>query len=427
MTDSAKSGEPHARELAVLRQRLAALEASESAARAIAEEAQHVLEELQVAEEELRQQNEELIATHLLAEQERSRYAMLFNLMPGGYVVTNTAGVILEINSTAAALLNRPYTSLLGKPLLAFVARTDQHAFHTQLSRLTSQEWLQGWETQLQPWRKESFPASITIAVKQQSPEQERRLYWLIQDLTAQKQAEAERQRLEREAKRAEHFVLLGKLAAGLSHEIRNPLGVIALNVDLLEEEISQPLPDSPTQVIHSLSDIRANLSRLDDLLQDYLSLVRVPALSRTLVDLGTMLTVFVQEITGDLDRRAISLQLDGLTTLGSVMMHENSFRRALLNLVHNAMDAMPQGGMLALCGRRHATHVQLEINDSGCGIPAAKFCRIFEPLYTTKPGGTGLGLYIVQEVITAHDGQVTVQSQEGEGTTFTITLPVNV
>jgi two-component system sensor histidine kinase HydH len=105
--------------------------------------------------------------------------------------------------------------------------------------------------------------------------------------------------------------------------------------------------------------------------------------------------------------------------------LHQSTFRRALLNLVHNAMDAVPQGGTLSLCGRRNADTLQLEIRDTGTGIPAEHLSRIFEPLFTTKPGGTGLGLYIVQEIITAHDGIVTVQSTPGQDTTFLLTLPV--
>jgi signal transduction histidine kinase len=274
---------------------------------------------------------------------------------------------------------------------------------------------------------QEPLPASITIVAKQESPGQERRLYWLIQDLTARKQAEAERQRLEHEAKRAEHFALLGKLAAGLSHEIRNPLGAISLNMDVLEEELTLPLPDSTVHVAQSLTEIRVNLARLDGLLQDYLSLVRVSTLSLVPTDLGTVVTALRQEMAGQLAKHAIGLQFDGLATLGSVMMHQSTFRRALLNLVQNAMDAMPQGGRLTLCGKRYTTHVQLEIRDSGSGIPAANMRRIFEPLYTTKPGGTGLGLYIVQEIVAAHDGRVTVQSQEGHGSTFIITLPAKI
>ena len=139
------------------------------------------------------------------------------------------------------------------------------------------------------------------------------------------------------------------------------------------------------------------------------------------------VVTTFAQEMAGKLAAHAVSLQLDGLATLGNVILHQSTFRRALLNLVQNAMEAMPQGGVLTLCGRHYATHVQLEIRDSGSGIPAANLWRIFEPLYTTKPGGTGLGLYIVQEIVAVHEGQITVQSQEGHGTTFTVMLPVKV
>jgi two-component system sensor histidine kinase HydH len=131
--------------------------------------------------------------------------------------------------------------------------------------------------------------------------------------------------------------------------------------------------------------------------------------------------------MAGKLTEHSISVQLDGLATLGAVMMHRSTFRRVLVNLVQNAIDAMSQGGVLAFCGQRQATCVQLQIRDSGSGIPAANIPHIFEPLYTTKPGGTGLGLYIVQEIVAAHYGQVTVQSQEGNGATFTITLPIKV
>jgi two-component system sensor histidine kinase HydH len=98
-----------------------------------------------------------------------------------------------------------------------------------------------------------------------------------------------------------------------------------------------------------------------------------------------------------------------------------------VLNLVQNALEAMPQGGMLTLTGKSTPTHVQLQIQDTGSGIPAEQYTTIFEPLYTTKPGGTGLGLYIVQEIVAAHGGQVTVKSGEGQGTIFTVTLPRTV
>jgi len=121
---------------------------------------------------------------------------------------------------------------------------------------------------------------------------------------------------------------------------------------------------------------------------------------------------------------RAVTLRLEGLERLGTVAFHESTLRRVLLNLVQNALDAMPEGGTLSVAGRSTATHVQLQVRDTGIGIPAPQLAQIFEPLYTTKPGGTGLGLYIVQQIVAAHGGQVTVDSVEGQGTTFTLTLP---
>jgi len=123
---------------------------------------------------------------------------------------------------------------------------------------------------------------------------------------------------------------------------------------------------------------------------------------------------------------QGVQLQVEGLEEVGTVACHPQTLRRALLNLVQNAVDAMPQGGTLIITGHSTATHVQLTVKDTGSGIPAGELARIFEPLYTTKPGGTGLGLYIVQEIVTAHAGQVTVESVVGQGTTFTLTFPLS-
>jgi signal transduction histidine kinase len=108
---------------------------------------------------------------------------------------------------------------------------------------------------------------------------------------------------------------------------------------------------------------------------------------------------------------------------LGTVALHANTLCRALRNLVQNALDAMPQGGTLILAGQGTGTHAQLHVRDTGSGIPAEQLATIFEPLYTTKPEGTGLGLYLVQEIVAAHGGQASVASVEGQGTTVTLTL----
>ena len=121
---------------------------------------------------------------------------------------------------------------------------------------------------------------------------------------------------------------------------------------------------------------------------------------------------------------QGVTLRLKDLEHVGTVAVHASTFRRTLLNLVQNAIEAMPDGGTLTLTGQRTANQVHLHVRDTGGGIPVAQRAEIFEPLYTTKASGTGLGLYIVQEIVTAHGGRVMVESVEGHGTTFIITLP---
>ena len=233
-----------------------------------------------------------------------------------------------------------------------------------------------------------------------------------------------ERQRLEREAQRTAHFALLGRLAAGVSHEIRNPLTAILLDMDLLEEECQQLSSEISTALAESLTAIRTNLTRIDELVQDYLSLVRVANIQREPQDLGAAVHDWVAEMQAQAAARGVTVQTGGLTTLGQVAFHTATLRRAVLNLLQNALEAISQGGTVTLEGQSMATHVQLQVRDTGSGIPAARLAQIFEPLYTTKPEGTGLGLYIVQEIVTAHEGQITVESVEGQGTTFTLILP---
>jgi signal transduction histidine kinase len=230
--------------------------------------------------------------------------------------------------------------------------------------------------------------------------------------------------RAQHDAQRAQHFAMLGRLAAGVSHELRNPLGAMALHLDLLQEELYDLAPESATQVADVLAEIKTQMARVDDLLQDYLSLLRVSTIERTPQHLGDLLQAWAGEWQQLAQSQGVTLRLEGVEHLGTLALHASTFRRALLNLVQNALDAMPPGGTLTMRGQRTATHVQLQVQDTGSGIAAATLAQIFEPLYTTKPGGTGLGLYIVQEIIAAHGGQVTVESVAGQGTTFTITLP---
>jgi len=246
----------------------------------------------------------------------------------------------------------------------------------------------------------------------------------LRHEMAERQHAEAESRRLECDALHAQHLALLGRLAASVSYEIRNPLGAIMLHVDLLEEELQQPTPESFAQIAQWLADIKTNLTRLDELMQNYLWLVRVSLSQRHVQDLGAAVQAWAVEVQRLAAARGVTVRLEGAESLGGGAFHNSTLRRAVLHLVQNALDAMPTGGTLTLAGQGTATQVQLQVRDTGSGIPADTLPQLFDPLYTTKSEGTGLGLYIVQEIVAVHAGQVTVQSVAGQGTTCTITLP---
>jgi PAS domain S-box-containing protein len=380
------------------------------------------------------------VRAHLAAIVESSEDAILSKTM---------AGIIQSWNQAAERLYGYTAAEVIGQSITLLIPPDLADDFPMIMARLTRGERIEHYETQRVTKDGTRLDVALTISPIRESTGQMSGASVIARDITARKQMEAalqtayatleqrvaertaalreemaERQRLEREVQRAEHFALLGRLAAGVSHEIRNPLSAIYLHVDLVEEELRQPSPESTTTMADALTEIKTQLARLDDLLQDYLSLARVATSERIPQDLGALVHAWAQEWRRLPAPHRVMLRVEGLADLGTVAVHPSTLRRALLNLVQNALEAMPEGGTLTLRGAGTATHVQLQVCDTGSGIPAAQLGQIFEPLHTTKPEGTGLGLYITREIVAAHGGQVMVESVVGQGTTFTLTLP---
>ena len=222
----------------------------------------------------------------------------------------------------------------------------------------------------------------------------------------------------------SERLNILGRLAGAVSHEIRNPLAAIFLHADVLDDELKHAEGGDRGQIFRSLQAIKEEVSRLHDLVQQYLSLARLSDLRREPVELGAFLEAFGRETKDRLATRNITLRLQGTIPPVLVDLHQNSFRRVLLNLLNNALEAMPQGGLLTLRLRTERDQVFLEVSDTGCGIPPEQVPLLFSPFHSTKPEGTGLGLYLVQEILMAHQGHISVDSIQGQGTTFTLMLP---
>jgi two-component system, NtrC family, sensor kinase len=219
---------------------------------------------------------------------------------------------------------------------------------------------------------------------------------------------------------RSERLATVGRMAAQITHEIRNPLASLGLYVELLGDELP---PDVDGEARRLVTSIGKELDRLSEITETYLRFVRLPRPKLEVEDLGAIATAVLEFARAELSLAGISLELSVAAGLPEVAADENQIRQALLNLVRNAKEAMPGGGKLRVEVAAAAGQVRLGIGDTGSGIAAEHLGKIFDPFFSTKEKGTGLGLALVQQIAAEHGGRVEVASSPA-GTTFTILLP---
>jgi two-component system, NtrC family, sensor kinase len=216
-----------------------------------------------------------------------------------------------------------------------------------------------------------------------------------------------------------ERLATVGKMAAHVTHEIRNPLSSIALNLELLEEE----LPTSADEANNLLRAIKAEVERLSGLSEQYLSVARQRPHEKRPEKLSEIVEEACEFVRRELEQAGIELAFENDTddVLG---VDEAQIRQALLNLLRNAREAMPNGGRVNVRLRKGSDGgLDLIVDDEGVGMPSATRARLFEPFFTTKQHGTGLGLAITRQIAEAHGGHVRVESREPQGTRIVLHL----
>jgi signal transduction histidine kinase len=228
--------------------------------------------------------------------------------------------------------------------------------------------------------------------------------------------------RQQTELRRAERLAAVGRISAQITHEIRNPLNAIGLNAELLAEELaSQGAP--PREALALVAAISREVDRLNAVSEEYLRFARArPAHARQ--DLGEVLSGLLDFLAPELSAARIEVLRDLPPGLPPVRGDENQLRAVFLNLVRNAREAMPGGGRLEVAVRREGEEVVASLRDTGGGIPPEVLTRIFEPFYSTKERGTGLGLAFSQQVVQEHGGRLECDSVMGRGTVFSVRLP---
>jgi two-component system sensor histidine kinase HydH len=235
----------------------------------------------------------------------------------------------------------------------------------------------------------------------------------------SQERLAEENQRLRQELIRSERMKAVALLASGLAHEIKNPLAAI--------KTFTEYLPDRHTDqefVKRFEWIVSQELSKIQGIVENLLTFAKPQPLQARPVALAEVIQYTVGLLQSDCVKRGVQVEVRAEPE-ATVIGDSTQLRQALLNLCLNSVDAMPRGGRLTIDANRNCRSVELTVEDTGCGIPADQLPHIFEPFFSTKDSGTGLGLSVVHGIITQHRGTIRAESQPGQGTRMRVTLPM--
>jgi signal transduction histidine kinase len=214
----------------------------------------------------------------------------------------------------------------------------------------------------------------------------------------------------------------LGQVTSEMAHEVRNPLHGMMMHVAVLRERLQDPAPD----VVKSLDVVEREIGRLDGVVNKFMDLVRPKEVALKPIQVNTLLREVAALLEAEWRPKGVSISLDLAHDLPELMGDEDLLRRAFMNIVLNGCQAVRGQGSVAVESRLQAGGVvKVAITDTGAGIPAADLEQIFAMYYTTKPGGSGIGLHLVRRVVDMHNGDVQILSQVGRGTSVIVRLPV--
>jgi PAS domain S-box-containing protein len=437
------------------------------------------LEELRVADEELRRQNEELAATHVELDNQRRRYEELFEFAPTAYLVTDHVGIVLQANRPAARLFQVPPQFLPGKALAAYIANEDRPRFRGLLASMPHDGRSHTASFKLHPRDGDVLDAELTYSTSRGEPtvirwmardvtehermarqirslnaELESRIAARTADLSAAQRLSQELFEREREARRAaeaseaqsrhvQKLESIGVLAGGIAHDFNNLLHVVLGNADIALSNLAGSSPArEPLEEV-----VRATL-RAADLTRQLLAYSGKGAFVVRHLDLSTEVREMATLLRTSISKQA-TLAWELASDLPAVSADPTQIRQIVMNLITNASDALGEsGGTITLRTGVSSLEeleqqrfgapphgedppdpsrgplVYLEIGDNGAGMSPDTLSRIFDPFFSTKFSGRGLGLAAVMGIVRSHHGFIRIRTEPGKGTAFRVLFP---
>jgi len=334
-------------------------------------------------------------------------------------VVVDREGRILEASHATAALFGYDPSELTGQQIEILIPERfrELHVKHRAHYMAAPRSRAMGIGLDLAGRCKDGREFPVNVSLTYFRKEEEEFVVCMVTDIS-------ERLMREREARRSELLRTLGSVAAGVAHDLTNPLTVILSRIELMLAE-SQELPN---QLREDLEVVRHHAQRASRIAQDLLALAQQRPRAYEPVSLNQVGEDSLLLVAGEMARSGIQVKTAFAPELPTVLGDRGALEQVVVNLLLNAHEAMPEGGMVEIKTETLAgapERVRLSVTDNGPGIPADAQPKLFDFLYTTKPGGSGLGLWLSRRIMREHGGVIEVQSEPGRGATFLLTLPV--
>ncbi|MCA9136612.1 MAG: PAS domain-containing protein [Planctomycetales bacterium] len=380
---------------------------------------QAIIHELTVHQIELELQNEELRKSQIALAEARDRYADLYDFAPVGYMTLDRQGVILQANLTAATLLDSCRNEMIGSPFSRFLSRDDADRLYLHLAHSQESDRTHSCDLQLvnQGERLRYVRLESTRDRSSKLSPQWRATLSDVTELILARDA----------TERSQRLAALGTMAAGIAHEINNPLWMISLQADVALS--AKGKPEFESVVTECLQNIKQLVDRGGRIVSDTLRCAKGESTEKRIQSLEPSLRRACDFTRSRASTRQISYSWEIPENMPKVCINSVEIVQVLVNVLNNAIDASPAKSSIQLAAAWDALELRVTVTDRGRGIAAEEHQQVFDPFYSSRRehGGTGLGLSVAHRIMEDHDGRIDLVSQLGRGTAVSLCLPTVV